>query len=244
MRRAISALLLAALLALPLSGCGDTTKAGVATDAALATSNVSAASTPPREPFVTSTLENQSPAASPESSASASRKPGNEPDQQLKQAAQDVMDILRERDLERLTGFIDPEQGLRFSPYSHIDVKTSMVFQAEDLPAFTDSGKLTWGASDGSGEAIELTFRDYFEKFVYDRDFAGAPDISINNILGTGNMVFNGRDIYQGASFVEFHFPGFDKKHEGMDWESLVLVFRPAGTHWKLCAIVHGQWTI
>ena len=44
------------------------------------------------------------------------------------------------------------------------------------------------------------------------------------------------------------HFPGFDKKYGGMDWESLRLVFEDAtlggGTELMLVGIVHAQWTI
>jgi len=43
---------------------------------------------------------------------------------------------------------------------------------------------------------------------------------------------------------VEYHFPGFDKKYEGMDWASLRLVLIEAKDGWKLVGIVHDQWTI
>jgi hypothetical protein len=139
---------------------------------------------------------------------------------------------------------IDPEQGLRFSPYFHISPETDLVFAAESLPTFKDTTKLKWGTADGSGEPIELSFRDYYDKFVYDKNFEEAPKVSVDKLIGTGNTEFNGKEIYPNASYVEFHFPGFDEKHDGMDWESLVLVFVPAQDDWKLVAIVHGQWTI
>jgi hypothetical protein len=43
---------------------------------------------------------------------------------------------------------------------------------------------------------------------------------------------------------VEYHFSGFDKKFEGMDWASLKLVFENSNNEWYLVGIVHDQWTI
>ncbi|MDB4866701.1 MAG: hypothetical protein JWR03_1034 [Cohnella sp.] len=240
MRRVYPLLLFAVILALLLSGCGASSAPDGSTDVAAATpdsrshESLSAAM---------NSAEPLTPVASPEP-ASGSLSPETGPESKLKQAASDIVDILRDRDLKRLAETVDPDKGLRFSPYSNIDAKSGQVFKAGGLPTFKDATKLTWGSYDGRGEPIELTFRNYFEKFVYDQDFAGAPSISVNKLLGVGNMKFNGKKLYPNASFVEYHFPGFDKKNNGMDWESLVLVLVPSGNDWKLCAIVHNQWTI
>ncbi|TJY41863.1 hypothetical protein E5161_11715 [Cohnella pontilimi] len=240
MRRVYPLLLLAALLALLLSGCGASTAKSGAGDVPVS----------PGSTEVSGTGTGGTGGVDPQTNGAAVEPVSGTPSQEagldakLKQTAKDVVGMLRDRDLEQLAGVIDPSKGLRFSPYPHIDVKGGRVFKPGELPTFKDTGKLAWGVYDGSGSPIELTFRDYFEKFVYDQDYAGAPNISVNKLLGTGNTKFNGLEVYPDASYAEFHFPGFDKSKDGMDWESLVLVFRPAGNDWKLCAIVHGQWTI
>jgi hypothetical protein len=241
MRRVFTLLITATVLSLLISGCGAG-RSGGTTDAAtpgpsVATGFEIESPTAPRG-SAPSAADTAQPSATPVASADSG------PETKLMQAAQDIVEILRDRDLERLAAAADPQSGIRFSPYFHIDSKTAPVFHAAKFPGFKDSGKLTWGSYDGSGEPIELTFREYFERFVYDQDFAGAPLVNLNKLTGKGNSPFNGQEIYPDASFVEFHFPGFDKKHEGMDWESLVLVFLPAGQDWKLAAIVHGSWTI
>lgn len=221
---------LAGLVVLLLSGCGTTSS----------DESSPASSASPSGDAVIVVGNEQPSGGSPITSDIAE----DNPDYALIRKAQDIVDILRSRDLERLAQQIDPEHGLRFSPYAYIDTDHTQRFTADELPDFQRADKLIWGSYDGSGEPIELSFREYFEKFVYDHDFASAPTVSANLIVSHGNAPFNALDIYPDAAFVEFHYPGFDKKLEGMDWKSLIIVLRPAGTEWKVCAIVHSQWTI
>lgn len=235
-------LLAAALLALLLAGCGATSNKNGATDVPKAFP--SADSSLGIEPTVNTGSEASPSPTDVVPSETQTSETSNDPDAQLKNTAQEVVEYLRERDLNSLIPLIDPELGIRFSPYPHINADTDLVFKADTLPHFKDANKLIWGTADGSGEPIELTFRDYYEKFVYNKDFGDAPNVSVNKIVGTGNSESNITKIYPNASYVEFHYPGFDETLDGMDWQSLVLVFIPAKDDWKLVAIVHGQWTI
>lgn len=161
----------------------------------------------------------------------------------LSAAAKDVVEALRDRDLKRLSSWIDPKLGLRFSPYAAM-TEQDQIFKPDALPSFKNADKIKWGTADGSGEPIELTFRDYFDKFVYDKDFDTAPSVSAGKLVGKGNTAYNGQDVYPGSSFVEFHFPGFDDSVDGMDWESLIVTLVPDGGDWRLVALTHAQWTI
>ncbi|MDG0811716.1 hypothetical protein [Cohnella rhizosphaerae] len=180
--------------------------------------------------------------ASATSSSSASAAPSDS-QQTLSAAAKDVVEALRDRNLKRLSSWIDPKLGLRFSPYAAM-TEEDQIFKPEALPSFKSQDKIKWGTADGSGDPIELSFRDYFDKFVYDKDFDTAPSISANKLVGKGNTVYNGQDTYPGSSFVEFHFPGFDDSTDGMDWESLIVTFVQDGGDWRLVALTHAQWTI
>ncbi|MBO9600142.1 MAG: hypothetical protein J7559_20265 [Cohnella sp.] len=235
MRRMVP-LLTAALLALLLAGCGSSTNNDKNSPSTIP--ETSPSSSEQSQPTATNSSE---PTAAP--SKDNTEQPADNAEETLKDAAANIVELLRDRDLASLSDWIDPQQGLRFSPYSHIDPENSQVFQPGQLPDFKDTAKLTWGIADGSGEPIELTFRDYFDKYVYNQDFAEAPNVTVNNSLAKGTTSFNGTEVYPGASYVEFYFPGFDKQFDGMDWQSLVLVFVPSGEDWKLVSIVHGQWT-
>ncbi|WP_027087104.1 hypothetical protein [Cohnella panacarvi] len=236
MRRMVP-LLTAALLALLLAGCGSSSNNDTNSPSTIPETSPSSSSEQ-SQPTATNSSE---PTAEP--SKDNAEQPADNAEVALKDAAANIVELLRDRDLASLSDWIDPRQGLRFSPYSHIDSESSQVFKSGELPDFKDTNLLTWGIADGSGEPIELTFRDYYDKFVYNQDFAEAPNVTVNHTLAKGTTLFNGTEVYPGASYVEFFFPGFDAQFEGMDWQSLVLVFVPSGEDWKLVSIVHGQWT-
>lgn len=100
-----------------------------------------------------------------------------------------------------------------------------------------------WGAYDGTGEPILLTTMEYFKKFVYDKDFANASQISYNALLGSGNTLENQFQVYSDSIIVEYYLPG-DPKYEGIDWSSLRLVFNNYGNDWYLIGVIHNEWTI
>ncbi|OXS57751.1 hypothetical protein B1A99_17025 [Cohnella sp. CIP 111063] len=230
-------LLAAVLLAVLLAGCGANTNKNGATDAPITFPPTSSLGSEP------TMIASGDPSAEPsgETPPSDNEQPS---DARVKELAFETVGYLRERDLGSLITLIDPDKGVRFSPYPYVNVDTDLVFKPDEFPTFKDTNKLKWGEADGSGDPIELTFRDYYEQFVYTKDFADAPQVNVNRIAGTGNALFNVPEVYPGASYVEFYFPGFDKELDGMDWQSLVLVFTPDEDDWRLAGIVHGQWTI
>lgn len=164
--------------------------------------------------------------------------------QALGERAQAAVGALKARDWAKLSAMAHPDKGVRFSPYAHVDQK-DLVFTAEQLKTLYAEKRLyDWGTFDGSGEPIHLSFADYYQRFVYDVDFAAAPKVGYNEAFGKGNTIDNSREFYPQAVVVEYHFPGFDPKFEGMDWKSLRLVFEQKDCTWYLVGIIHAQWTI
>jgi len=156
-----------------------------------------------------------------------------------------IASILKDQDMTALAEYIDPEQGLRFSPYGYINVKTDLLFTEKQLPdLFADSKIYTWGAYDGSGDPINLTFSEYYNEFIYDYDYLNADTIGNNHIVGHGNSLINIEEAYPDSVFVEFYFPGFEEEYAGMDWSSLRLIFQEKYDLRYLVGIVHDQWTI
>lgn len=163
---------------------------------------------------------------------------------QIESKANQVISMLKEKDFASLANMAHPKLGVRFSPYENVkadEVSGDVTINSKDLGLISfEKGEFVWGAYDGSGEEIKLSLDDYYQEFIYDHDYANAPEISYNESVGKGNLIDNVDEVYPNAITVEYHFPGFDEKLGGMDWASLVLVFQD----WHLVGIVHKGWTI
>lgn len=171
--------------------------------------------------------------------------PSKEAKQIIAKRANDVVLTFKNTDMKKLSHFIHPDKGVRFSPYSYVDLENDLVFTAIQIRnIFADTTKYIWGVYDATGYPIELTFVEYFKQFIYDQDFAKAKEIGYNRIIGKGNTINNNFEVYPGTIIVEFHFPGFDPKYQGIDWKSLRLVFEEKDGIWYLVGIIHDQWTI
>lgn len=158
--------------------------------------------------------------------------------------ADSVLHALKANDMAKLAEFVHPDKGLRFSPYSHVSDKDVTISAAQLPAAAKDITKRIWGVYDGSGDEIKLTFSEYFSKFVYPNDYLEAPEIIFNQAVQRGNSLNNIKEAFPGATSIEYYFPGFEKKYEGMDWRSLTPVFEQKNGIWYLVGLVNNQWTI
>ena len=157
----------------------------------------------------------------------------------------EVIMLIKDKDMNTLSEYVHPTKGVRFSPYFFTDTNNDQVYTAEQIVGLMESTDIMdWGAYDGSGEPIELTFKEYYDKFVYDKDFANPHVIGNNVPIGSGNTIDNTAKAYPTGYFIELHFSGFDPLFQGIDWESLRLVFEEYNDTLYLVGVVHGQWTI
>jgi hypothetical protein len=160
-------------------------------------------------------------------------------------AAQIIM-VLKERDLQELSGLVHPDKGVRFSPYTYVRAGPGedLVFGAAEIPRLmADPTVYLWGVHDGSGKPIDLTFHEYYDQFVYDVNFARPDLIGFGETVGQGNTINNIAEVYPDGVVVEYHFEGFDPQYAGMDWRSLRLVLEERGGLWYLVGLVHDEWT-
>lgn len=158
-----------------------------------------------------------------------------------------IIQAIALQDLEALSQYVHPEQGVRFSPYPYVVTgeEGDLVFSSDALPALgEDPTVYHWGVSDGSGEPIELTFNEYWARFVYDADYRQPQWIGFDEPIGQGNTINNIPEVYPQGVMVEYHFEGFDPSFEGLDWRSLRLVLEEQDGAWYLVGIVHAEWTI
>ena len=159
--------------------------------------------------------------------------------------AQSTVALIKSGSYDKLAELVHPKDGVYFVPYSYVDFSSNMHFTAEQVAAFsTDETVYLWGYTDGEGAPINLTPKQYFEKYVFNQDYTAAPIIGHNYITKTGNSIENVQEAFPDCQFVDFHFPGFDPQVGGMDWCTLRLVFREYEGVYKIVAIIHAQWTI
>jgi hypothetical protein len=178
------------------------------------------------------------------------RQAGNVADAIAARAAQAVL-ALRDRDLDRIADLAHPVKGVTFSPYTYVRPlqgapgEADLVFSASQIRSlWSDSTVYSWGNFDGSGDPINMTFQDYYARFVYDVDFAQPEVVGFDETVGRGNTINNIATVYPLAVTVEYHFEGFDPQYAGLDWRSLRLVLEEYGGDWVVVGIVHDEWTI
>ena len=156
-----------------------------------------------------------------------------------------VCRCLQQRDWATLSAYVHPDLGVTFTPYSTVEPDSNLNFTADQIKNLAqDQNVYTWGFEDGRGDPIQATFIQYFERYVFDRDYTQADEIGIDRIITGGNALENLTEAYPGCRFVDFGFPSADPVNDGLDWSSLKLVFQPGAEHWYLVGVVHGEWTI
>lgn len=160
-----------------------------------------------------------------------------------------IIQALKNKDFKAIAYFVDTKEGLIVSPYYYVN-KDTVRLTKEDTANFINSeSKRMWGYQDGSGLPIELTGKEYYEKWIFTHDFTKADIISYNTEASNGNnypvnVLIQGLESKNEIRYVEYYFKGFDPAYVDMDWEALLLIFSKIGNTWYLSGILHNNWTI
>ena len=159
-------------------------------------------------------------------------------------AAHAIITALSEEDWESLAPLVHPEKGVRFSPYTYVRDEDVVLDSGDVATLDNNSALYRWGRFDGTGDYIDFTFADYYARFIFNTNFYQPHTIGFNQFIGWSNTINNIAEYYPEASYVEYHFPGFNPDYDGMDWASLRLIMEEVEGEWKLVGIVHSEWTI
>lgn len=164
-------------------------------------------------------------------------------DSLLMSTTYNILHNLKNNNILQFINNVNNNYGLIFSPYLYVDTTICEKLSTKEILELNKSNKIiTWGVYDGSGDTIKLSFNNYFNKFVYDKDFSIA-EISINKLNSISNSTNNIKEVFPNCDFVECYLNGFDEKYDGLDWESLIFVFKTDKNKAFLVAIIHSQWT-
>src|SRR5205809_4597636 len=69
--------------------------------------------------------------------------------------SKEILTAIKEKNYQKLASFIEPVEGVRFSPYGYVDTTNDRKFSATEFLNYITgkrSAKLNWGTYDGSGE--------------------------------------------------------------------------------------------
>lgn len=189
--------------------------------------------------------------------ATAQDASGNTPQYSLSSAqarkiiearARQVMLAIKNRDMQRLSSFVHPRKGVRFSPYVNVNPKTERVLSRQQIVSlYRSRQRLVWGEQDGSGDPIRLTFRQYLSRFVYRQDLLTDKEVGYNppERRGPGTDINNVLETYPRAILVRYSNEGTTGPQGGaMDWQQLWLAFEQSGDQWYLVGIANNEWTI
>lgn len=161
----------------------------------------------------------------------------------LKILNEEMIGLFESKQYLKISDYLHPEKGVRFSMYAYINPEKDKVFSKTDYEKYIGSNvKFTFGERDGSGEPLVLSLKDYFDKWVFKRDFSQSK-FTLNEFQGHGNSLNNLKKIYPNSDFTENFIAG-SEKYSGMDWNSLRFVFEKLDGKYYLVAIINDEWTI
>jgi hypothetical protein len=150
--------------------------------------------------------------------------------------------------MRKLSTFVHPKRGVRFSPYVYVEPEKDRVLSRQQVVTlYRSNRRLVWGDQDGSGDPIRLTFRQYLNGYVYHQDLLNGNEVGYNpeSRQGPGNTVNNILENYPRAILVVYSHEGTTGPQGGaMDWQQLWLVFEKYGDDWYLVGIVNNEWTV
>lgn len=155
-----------------------------------------------------------------------------------------VITALKNRDMNGLASLVHPEKGVRFSPFAYVETGSDRVVSQERIRFFLrDPQKYTWGHSDSDGLPIQMSSKEYFDKYIFDSDYENADEVNYNATIGRSVTVSNVFKVYPRSIIVEFGKDHSGPTAKGEDWRSIKLVFEKNNDgKWYLVGIIHDQW--
>lgn len=163
----------------------------------------------------------------------------------LLQTAFLTMNALESEDYSTLASIIHKEKGVRFTPFSTVNLECDLVLSSEAIKNIeSDSEIYSWGLNSATGSTILMPISTYIEKFVTPLAYSKAPHLAIDSVLLHGNALENVAEAYPGCRFIDFSFRSIDPDLNGSDWSSLKLVFEVDDNAWYLVGVVHSEWTL
>ena len=159
----------------------------------------------------------------------------------IENRAKEVVQALKEKDMQALASFMHPEEPLRFW-----SINAQFELPKENVASFFVDQTEHTGSTDGSGLPFTFTQAEYYERSIYDRDYLNAPEVSYElrfySSATTSGPQFE-RYYEEDPIAVTYAFPQ-SSPDAAFDWRNLRLWFIEENGVWYLREIMHNQWAI
>lgn len=157
----------------------------------------------------------------------------------------EILMLIDENRFEELTDYVVSD--VYFMPGPNIGFDKAIYLGMDDWSIINDyEDALVWGYYEGSGEDMVFTPSDFFDHFISNFNFRAAPEKTVKAYRDLGDGFAFWKNDTNGDYFVEYHYPGFNPDFEGIDYQTLYMVFtydEEADTY-LLTGITNHYWTI
>ena len=156
--------------------------------------------------------------------------------------SKEVLQAIKDNDFNKLSTYVHPQKGVRFSRQSFLYDDDNVIFTADKIRNLaSDNTEYHWGWG------VRATPQQYFKYALYYHDYLNVKDIYYNKVIyhawgaGWGNIP----EVFPKSIGVEYFYPGSGPMregpegptNEGYDWRSLILVYQEYNNNWYLVAI-------
>jgi hypothetical protein len=156
--------------------------------------------------------------------------------------AREVLLAIKNLDMRKLSAFVHPGRGVRFSTYAWVDRDDKRLTRQQVRNLARRDPVSVWFIMDEAGTRMRMTARQYLKKYVYEHDYLKATRVSYNTQHKRGIIIPNVLDFYPRAIVVEYYEPNADPNERG--WDTLWLVFEKMGNEWYLVGVVKDSPSI
>jgi len=146
---------------------------------------------------------------------------------------------LQERNLLAISALTHDELPVKISPKVRLDSNTFSIDGKLFSKLALTNETIRWYGMMASGEPLELNFEDYWDQYVWNKDYSKAI-LTFNKFENRSSVENNIKSHFPDCDIVE----AFLKGDQELSWQSLILVFKVhEGKHY-LVGLIHDQHEI
>lgn len=162
----------------------------------------------------------------------------------LKATSLEILSAIAARDFISLAAYVDPQKGLRFSPYGLINTAGDLVFTRDEVSQFAqDPAVYTWGIHPARGDDITIPVAEYWTLYVHPIDYGTSARVFYDEPGYISATIDNFFEVYPAGHYVQYFYPGTEQ-NGNLDYLALRMAFEQnADGSWYLVGLSHEYWT-